>query len=141
VEAFDTNSASYQGDVSYDIAVTVVYWDYELDESVDNGPVYGYGSATYKAPATASIDAADIVNDQIIVTLSGDWGAGLLRLTAQIGAFGYDVVYQDGMSAGNYTFSWNRDSLPGGEYTNLHAVWTPGSQVASADRPTNFFNM
>lgn len=102
-----------------------------------NGPLYDFRSenvAVQQPPQpTVSVTNADIVADQIAVSLAPAQLSGNLVIRV-----GTAQVFSGQRSAGNYTFSFNRNSLPSASYSSVIAEWTTPNGVRSGSRPVGF---
>lgn len=92
---------------------------------------------------SAQVTTADIVSDQIAVTLSAPAGAsGQLAIELPgVDRNGVSFIYPDisqTASAGSYIFSFNRNSMPTGQYSQVNAKWTVGGTTATGSRGVSF---
>ncbi|GEM_PF-2001008 len=83
-------------------------------------------------PPSVSVDSADILADQVVVTLSHAGSSGNLAVTAQ-GPSVSKTIFSGTRSGGQHTFSFDRNNLPDGQYTSVSATWlnANGSRAVS----------
>jgi hypothetical protein len=97
------------------------------------------GSGTSVVLGTVQVTSADIVSDQIVVTLSSN-GAGNATLTVK--AVGGSVnwqVFSGTKTDGTYTFSFNPPNMPVGQYTTVTASWAVTSPPPGGSKSANFY--
>lgn len=99
----------------------------------DSEAFYDVSAPPPPPPPTVSVTTADIVADQIVVSLSPASSSGTLVVTAQ-GPSVSKTVFSGTRSGGQHTFSFGRASLPIGSYTTVTASWLG----ASASRSVSF---
>lgn len=94
---------------------------------------YGYAEANFNVsapppppPPSVSVTTADIVSDQIVVSLSPASSSGTLVVTAQ-GPSVSKSVFNGTRSGGQHSFSFGRATLPIGSYTSVTATWLGAS--------------
>lgn len=83
------------------------------------------------------ISAADIVSDQILVSLEPPNLSGNLVVTA----FGPSVsktLFNGTKASGNHTFSFDRNNLPSGQYNTVTATWSVGGGNWTGSKPVAF---
>ncbi|MDP9268872.1 MAG: hypothetical protein M3P27_11195 [Acidobacteriota bacterium] len=100
-------------------------------------PVVGHpgsGSTSLQVQVTT----ADIVSDQIAVSLSPSGLTGTLTVVTEGTTY---QVYSGTKTSGTYTFAFNRPSLPVGQYSAVKATWTVNSQPASGSKSVAFLVM
>ncbi len=86
---------------------------------------------------TASVTNADIVSDQIGVTLMPTGPSGQLVVTVGGSGPSYQPVNQT-QSGGSYTFSFQPNSLPAGQYSQVTARWTVSGKTSTGNRSVGF---
>ncbi len=88
-----------------------------------------------------SVTTADIVSDQIVVSLSPPSQSGTLVVTLQ-GAGPNQTIFNGTASGGTYNYSFNRTSLAIGQYTAVNATWTvAGAPSVSGSKAVSFYVM
>ena len=103
---------------------------------------YGGASVTLSVPGgtasclTVRVDSADIVRDQIVVTLSPSTASGTLQVEL-VGTPAHTVSTTTA-AGGTHRISFNIATLPVGEYTGVRATWTVGTNTPTDTKAYSF---
>jgi hypothetical protein len=103
---------------------------------------YQYATANFAVsspppPPSVAVTTADIVADQIVVSLSPTSSSGSLVVTAQ-GSSVSKTLFNGTKSGGQHTFSFDRNNLPNGQYTSVTAQWTVAGNSVNGSKSVSF---
>jgi hypothetical protein len=98
-------------------------------------------SLTPLLPVTVSpkveITTADIISDQIVVSLSPSTASGGLLLTLA-SPDGNVTLLNEARSGGTHTFSFNPTALPARQFTEVRAAWTVNGVTGTGKKAASF---
>jgi hypothetical protein len=119
--------------------------DFYLKATAGVWPVHDFELHVQTQLPTVTITAANIVTDEIKVSLSPGNLSGTLVVTAAVtpptGAPITHTIQSVVKPSGDHTFSFNRQSLPLGQHTSIAAKWTPLMSDVTDTEPVSFLVM
>ena len=87
-------------------------------------------------PPTVSVDSADVVSDEIVVTLQPTGVSGTLEVSL-VGMPAHTVSTST-VTGGTHMISFGIGSVPTGNYTGVRATWTVGTDMPTDTRAYGF---
>lgn len=105
---------------------------------------FGDTSVTFNVPGgnascpTVRVDSADVVSDEIVVTLQPAGVSGTLVVSSLMDRGAPHTVNTRTATGGTHTIAFGVESLPTGDYTGVRATWTVGTNTPSDTRPYSF---